>query len=117
MTWDCTISGNLSFESIPSAAVMDSKRVDAVALASDDHAYHKSLVDSSWSTNWDDLGGPLSSAPVITSFSPIRVVFLVLAWIMVSTLGIGIILHSTGKATALGVLLVVTLSLFRIGLT
>ena len=70
MTWDCTISGNLSFESIPSAAVTGSNRVDAVALASDDHTYHKSLVNSSWSTNWDDLGGQLNGAPVIASFSP-----------------------------------------------
>ena len=49
---------------------MASKRVDAVVLASDDHAYHKSLVDSSWSTNWDDLGGPLNGAPVIALFYP-----------------------------------------------
>ena len=70
MTWDCTISGNLSFESIPSAAVMGLNRVDAVALASDDHTYHKSLVNSSWTTNWDDLGGQLNGAPVIALFSP-----------------------------------------------
>src|SRR6266480_1068109 len=67
--WNC-ISGNLTFESIPSAVVLGSKRVDAVGLASDDHVYHKSLVDSSWSTNWDDLGGPLNGAPVAASFAP-----------------------------------------------
>ncbi len=61
---------HLTFESIPSAVVLGSKRVDAVGLASDDHVYHKSLVDSSWSTNWDDLGGPLNGAPVAASFAP-----------------------------------------------
>jgi hypothetical protein len=65
--WEC-ITGNLTFESIPSAVVMGPDRVDAVGLASDDHVYHKSLVDSSWSTNWDDLGGPLNGAPVAASF-------------------------------------------------
>ena len=69
MRWDCT-SRNLTFESIPSAAVIGSKRVDAVGLASDDHVYHKSLVDSSWSTSWDDLGGPLNGAPIVASFAP-----------------------------------------------
>jgi len=69
MSWDC-ISENLTFESIPSATVIGSKRVDAVGLASDDHTYHKSLTDTSWSTNWDDLGGPLNGAPVAASFAP-----------------------------------------------
>jgi hypothetical protein len=69
MSWDC-ISGNLTFESIPSAAAIGSKRVDAVGLAFDDHVYHKSLVDSSWSTNWDDLGGPLNDSPIAASFAP-----------------------------------------------
>jgi hypothetical protein len=69
LEWIC-IQGNLTFESIPSAVVLGSKRVDAVGLASDDHVYHKSLVDSSWSTNWDDLGGPLNGAPVVTSSAP-----------------------------------------------
>jgi len=69
LDWNC-ISGNLTFESIPSAVVLGSQRVGAVGLASDDHVYHKSLADSSWSTNWDDLGGPLNGAPVAASFAP-----------------------------------------------
>jgi hypothetical protein len=67
LDWQCL--GNTSFEALPTPVILDSNRVDIIGLGSDDHAYHKSMVHSTWSSNWDNLGGPLNSALAATSFT------------------------------------------------
>jgi len=54
---------------MPVPVVIKSDRVDVLGVGSDDHLYHKSLAGSNWSSNWDDLGGPVNSCPAGILFS------------------------------------------------
>jgi hypothetical protein len=66
--WSCPSNGT-AFESIPTPVVLSANRTDVVVVARDDHAYHKSLIGTTWSVAWDDLGGPLNGAPQVASFA------------------------------------------------
>lgn len=62
LAWQC-LGNDKSFESTPVPVVLKSDRVDVVGVGSDDKLYHKSMAGSTWSSNWDDLGGPMNSSP------------------------------------------------------
>lgn len=68
LSWVCV--GEVAMESIVDAVVLGAGRVDVVALGRDDHFYHRSLSSQNWGAAWDNLGGPLNSAPVVASFRP-----------------------------------------------
>lgn len=57
--WQCL--GDI-LESLPAPVIVGSDRIDIFGLATNDHVYHKSMVSSTWSGGWDDLGGSLNSA-------------------------------------------------------
>jgi hypothetical protein len=59
-----------SVESIPSPSTSSSDDFFVVALGSDDHVYKARLRGSFifGVNDWEDLGGPLNSAPILTSF-------------------------------------------------
>jgi len=65
--WKC-LDFDKKFRSLPSLIILGFNRVDVIGLATDDHIYQRSLVDLSWSTQWEDLGGPLNGAPVAAKF-------------------------------------------------
>ena len=67
LNWECMYDGR-TFQSVPSAVNSSTKRVEVVALGSDDRVYHRSLEDTKWTPSWLDLGGPLNSAPTIYAY-------------------------------------------------
>ncbi|KAJ9149743.1 hypothetical protein NKR23_g4167 [Pleurostoma richardsiae] len=55
-----------SFESAPHAFASTSSdgRIDVLAVSTNDTLLHRARVGGSWSTDWEDLGGYLNSAPL-----------------------------------------------------
>jgi len=51
-------------KTVPHAITTGASRIDHLATGLDDCSRHKALIDTTWGSDWDDLGGSFNSAPV-----------------------------------------------------
>jgi len=58
-----------SFQSVPSAVVTRSGRIDVVALATTDTLHHRVYQGGQWSEAWEDLGVVGNSAPLVANLT------------------------------------------------
>ncbi|KFA70216.1 hypothetical protein S40285_04404 [Stachybotrys chlorohalonatus IBT 40285] len=61
------------FESVAGVLVTGTSRVDVVAVGTDGRLKQKAMIDDAWADDWEDLGGFLSSAPLVWRLSDNRV--------------------------------------------
>jgi hypothetical protein len=59
---------NGTWASIPSVVKSAGGRLDVVALDADGHLKHRTRLESTWQSGWDDLGVSARSAPLAMSF-------------------------------------------------
>jgi hypothetical protein len=73
LTDDETQSLGGEFESVAGVLVTGRSRIDVVAVGTDGRLKQKAMIDDAWADDWEDLGGFLSSAPLVWQLSDNRV--------------------------------------------